>query len=162
MKHSYETTQAKYYCPIACQNITCKQMINPYIIDHCTTNNVITSEQARGKQRSWRCTDHLLINEMILDEAKQHRCNLLMMWFDYKKSFQFCSTWLDPEGTGTSSSTIENNQHDQIINGYMGHKALSQFYRNWYHQISNWCFARRLHGINCVRSQHKSTIVYTQ
>ena len=42
-----------------------------------------------------------------------------------QKSFQFCSTWLDTEGTRASSSTIENNQHNQIANEYMHHKALS-------------------------------------
>ena len=62
-------------------------MITSLIIDHCTTNNIITPEQAGGKQGSWGCTDQLLIKKMILDEAKQHRCNLLIMWFKYKKAF---------------------------------------------------------------------------
>ena len=87
---SNETAQAKTYRPIACQNITYKLftgMINWFIIDHCTTNNIITPEQAGGKQGSWGCTDQLLINKMILDETKQHRRNLLMMWFDYKEAF---------------------------------------------------------------------------
>ena len=70
---SNETTQAKNYRPIACQNITYKvftRMINSFIIDHCTANNIIMPEQARGKQGRWGCTDQLLINKMILDEAK--------------------------------------------------------------------------------------------
>ena len=62
-------------------------MINSFIIDHCTTNNIITPKQAGGKQGSCGCTDQLFINKMILDEAKQHCRNLLMMWFDYKKAF---------------------------------------------------------------------------
>ena len=44
-------------------------------------------EQAGGKQGSWGCTDQLLINILILNEAKQHHYNLLIMWFDYKKAF---------------------------------------------------------------------------
>ena len=64
-------------------------MINSFIIDHCTTNNIITPEQAGGKQGSWGYTDQLLINKMILDEAKQYRRNLLTMWFDYKKAFDY-------------------------------------------------------------------------
>ena len=87
---SNETAQAKNYRPTTYQNITYKLftgMINSFIIDHCTTNNIITPDQAGGKQGSWGCTDQLLINKMILDEAKQHRRNLLMMWFDYKKAF---------------------------------------------------------------------------
>ena len=86
---SNETAQAKNYHPTACQNITYKLftgIINSFIIDHCTTNNIIMSKQARGKQGSWVCADQLLINKMILDEAKQHRHKLLMMWFDYKKA----------------------------------------------------------------------------
>ena len=85
---SNETAQAKNYHPTACQNITYKLftgIINSFIIDHCTTNNIIMSKQAGGKQGSWVCADQLLINKMILDEAKQHRHKLLMMWFDYKK-----------------------------------------------------------------------------
>ena len=87
---SNENAEAKNYRPITCQNITYKLftgMITSLIIDHCTINNIITSEQAGGKKGGWGCTDQLLINKMILDEAKQHRCNLLIMWFDYKKVF---------------------------------------------------------------------------
>ena len=58
-----------------------------FMIDHCTNNNIITTEQTGGKQGSWGCADQLLIHKMILDEAKQHCHNLLMMWFDYKKAF---------------------------------------------------------------------------
>ena len=91
---SSKTAQAKNYRPIACQNITCKLfigMINSFIIDHCTTNNIIMPKQAGGKQGSWECTDELLINKMILDEAKQHRRNLPMMWFDFNKAFDSIS-----------------------------------------------------------------------
>ena len=90
LQKSNETAQAKNYCPIACQNIKYKLftgMINSFIIDHCTTNNIIMPEQAGGKQGSWGCTDQLLINKTILHEAKQHRRNLLIMWFGYKKAF---------------------------------------------------------------------------
>ena len=90
LQKSNESAQAKNYCPIACQNIEYELFtgrINSLIIDHCTTNNIIMPEQAGGKQGSWGCTDQLLVNKKILDEAKQHRCNLLMMWFGYKKAF---------------------------------------------------------------------------
>ena len=127
---SNEIIQGKNYCPIACQNIKYKlftRMINSFITDHCTTKNIITPEQAEGEQGSCGCTDQLLINKKILDEAKQHHRNLLMMWFDYKKAFDFAPhDWiLKAFKPLLSSSTIENNQHDQIINGYMGHKAFS-------------------------------------
>ena len=61
-------------------------MLNQFLVDHCTTNN-ITTEQAGGKKQSWRCTDQLLINKMILEEVQHQRMNFLMMWFDYMKAF---------------------------------------------------------------------------
>ena len=82
-----ETTNAKNYRPIACQNIMYKLftgILNHYLIDHCVENDIIALEQAGGKPGSWGCTDQLLINIMILDEVKQHRRSLHMMWFDYK------------------------------------------------------------------------------
>ena len=58
------------------------------MVSHC--NNCITPytpEQARDKQRSWVCTNQLLINKMILDELKHHCRDLLIIWFGYKKTF---------------------------------------------------------------------------
>ena len=99
-------------------------MINSFIIDHCTTSNIITPEQAGGKKKElgmYRAATQ------ILDEAKQHRCNFLMMWFNCKKAFEFVPhDWiLKAFKPLLSSSTIENNQHDQIINRYMDQKVLS-------------------------------------
>ena len=92
---SSKTAQGKNYRPIASQNITYKLytgMINSFIIDYCATDNIITPEQAGSKLGSWGCTDQLLISKMIiLDEAKQQRRNLLMMWFNYKKAFDSVS-----------------------------------------------------------------------
>ena len=85
---SNETKLPKNYCPIACLNITYtifSSILNQFLVDHCTTNNIITTEQAGGKKQSWGCTDQLLTNRMILGEVQRGRRNLLMMWFDYKK-----------------------------------------------------------------------------
>ena len=57
------------------------------MVDHCVTNDIMTTEQAGGKPGSWGCTDQRLINKMILDEVHKYRRNLFMMWFDYKKAF---------------------------------------------------------------------------
>ena len=84
-----ETTNAKNYRPIACQNIMYKLftgILNHFLIDHCVENDIIALEQAGRKPGSWGCTDQLLIKKMILDEVKLHRRTLHMMWFDYKKS----------------------------------------------------------------------------
>ena len=85
-----DTHLEKNYRPIACQNITYKLytgILNYFLYDHCTTNNIITVEQAGGKKGWWGCTDQLLINKMILDEVRSNRRNLFTMWFDYKKAF---------------------------------------------------------------------------
>ena len=81
---------AKNYRPIACLNITYKlytSLLNKFLENHCTTNNIITMEQAGGKKHSWGCADQLLINKMVLYQVKQLRKNLFMMWFYYQKAF---------------------------------------------------------------------------
>ena len=85
-----ETRNKKNYRPIACLNITYKLytgMIYSFYEDHCSSNNIVTTEQAGGKKGSWGCTDQLLINKMILEEVVSNRRNLLTMWFDYQKAF---------------------------------------------------------------------------
>ena len=62
-------------------------MLNIFIEDHCTTNEIITLEQAGGKKGSWGCSDQLLINKMVLDEVRKYRRNLFTMWFYYRKAF---------------------------------------------------------------------------
>ena len=45
-------------------------MFNQFLVDHCTTNNIITTEQAGGEKQSWGCTDQLSINTIILEEVQ--------------------------------------------------------------------------------------------
>ena len=92
------THQAKNYRPIACLNTTYKLftgILNIFVEDHCTSNNIITLEQAGGKKGSWGCIDQLLINKMVMDEVRTHRRNIFVMYFDYRKAFDSIShTWL--------------------------------------------------------------------
>ena len=65
----------KNYRPIACLNTMYKiytGMLNVFIEDHCSTNDIITLEQAGGKKGSWGCSDQLLINKMVLDEVRKY------------------------------------------------------------------------------------------
>ena len=67
-------------------------MLNQFLVEHCTTNNILRTGQTGAKKQSWGCTNQLLINKMIQNQKNktkvQHqRRNLLMMWFDYKKAF---------------------------------------------------------------------------
>ena len=82
--------QPKNYRPIACLKMIYKiytSILNQFLVDHCTTNNTITTEKAGCKKQSWGCTDQLLIDEMILEEVQHQRKNLLMMGLDYNKAF---------------------------------------------------------------------------
>ena len=58
-----------------------------FIMDHCTTNNIVTEEQAAGKIGSWRCTDQLLINKIVYKEVTKNKSNLTTAWLDYRKAF---------------------------------------------------------------------------
>ena len=84
------TYEAKIYRPIACQNIMYKiytGLINNFLEEHCSINDIITLEQARGKKGSWGYADQLSINKMIPEQVRSNCRNLLTMWFDYKKAF---------------------------------------------------------------------------
>ena len=84
------TEQAQNYGPIAIQNSMYKvftAIISEFIMDHCTTNNIVTEEQAAGKIGSWGCTDQLLINKIVYEETAKNRRNLTTAWLDYRKAF---------------------------------------------------------------------------
>ena len=73
------THMEKNYRPIACLNTMYKiytGILNVFIEDHCSTNDIITLEQAGGKKGSWGCSDQLLINKLVLDEVGKYRRNL--------------------------------------------------------------------------------------
>ena len=93
-----ETNQTKKYRPMACLNITYKLftgVLNTFLEDHCTANDIITLEQAGGRKGSWGCIDQLLINKMVMDEVRKYRRDLFVMYFDYRKDFDSIShTWL--------------------------------------------------------------------
>ena len=87
---SKETHLAKNYRPIACLNLMYKlftSCLNVFIQDHCERNSIVTTEQAGGKQKVWGCTEHLLINKMIMEEVITNRRNLCTVWLDYQKAF---------------------------------------------------------------------------
>ena len=93
-----DTHIAKNYRPIACLNIMYKMYtscLQAFLTDHCESNNIITIEQAAGKNGVWGCIEQLLINKTIQDEVVNHRRNLVMVWLDYQKAFDSIShDWL--------------------------------------------------------------------
>ena len=71
------THVAKKYRPIALLSIMyklCTSCINSFLSDHLLQNNIITPEQAGGKQALWGTTEQLLINKsslMILENIAE-------------------------------------------------------------------------------------------
>ena len=61
--------------------------LNTFLTDHCFKKQIISPEQAAGKESVWGCTDRLLINKAIMTEVRRRRRNLFTIWLDYKKAF---------------------------------------------------------------------------
>ena len=57
------------------------------MMEHLKTNNIIPEEQKGGIADCYGCIDRLLINSMVLDDAKQRNKNISIAWIDYKKTF---------------------------------------------------------------------------
>ena len=54
---------------------------------HEYKNNIVTPEQAAGKNRVWETAEQLLINKSILKELRSVRRNLVTVWLDCRKAF---------------------------------------------------------------------------
>ena len=56
-------------------------------MDHVYKNNIVTPEQAMGKERVRGTVEQLLINKSILKNVRLMRRNLVTVWLDYRKAF---------------------------------------------------------------------------
>ena len=56
-------------------------------MDHVYKNNIVTPEQAMGKERVRGTVEQLLINKSILKNVRLIRRNLVTVWLDYRKAF---------------------------------------------------------------------------
>ena len=45
--------------------------INTFVQQRCEVNNIVTTEQAGGKQGVWGCLEQLLINKTVLNEVNK-------------------------------------------------------------------------------------------
>ena len=85
-----DTRIAKNHRPIALLKMMYKiytSCINMFLTDHVLHNNIITNEQAGGKNGTWGTTEQLLINKTILKEVKDSQRNLVTVWLNYHKAF---------------------------------------------------------------------------
>ena len=78
------------YRPITCLPITYKIMtsiITKRMKSHLTSFNLIPEEQKGGISGNQGTIDQLLIDDMILQNAKKSKRNLSTAWIDYRKAF---------------------------------------------------------------------------
>jgi len=90
MKSKEKGAVPSNYRPITCLPTTFKLMtaiIAEAIQDHLERNGLIPEEQKGNRRKSRGTKDQLLIDKMILRNAKRRKTNLHVAWIDYKKAF---------------------------------------------------------------------------
>ena len=60
-----------------------------FLYDHCHHHKMIISEPVAGRKGIWGCTEHLLINKSIMPEFGNKKRNLVTLWLEYKKAFDW-------------------------------------------------------------------------
>ena len=76
--------------PITCLPIMYKiisSVINIRLLQHLSSNNLKHDEQKGCSPNTYGCIDQLLIDAMILDDAKNRQKNLSVAWIDYRKAY---------------------------------------------------------------------------
>ena len=98
MKDLAKGPVADNYRPIACLPMMWKLLTGIFsekIYDHLDGNKLLPDEQKGCRKRSRGTKDQLLIDKMILQDAKRGRKNLSMGWIDYKKAYDMVPhSWL--------------------------------------------------------------------
>ena len=89
-KDSAKGNVASNYRPIACLPLMWKLLTGIFadkIYDHLMDNKVLPDEQKGCRRRSRGTKDQLLIDKMILREARAKQRFLSMAWIDYRKAY---------------------------------------------------------------------------
>ena len=90
--------RAKDHRPITCLNTSYKlitAVINHNLRKIEASQNMLQLDQRGGKPRSMGCTDNLLVDRMVLEDAQFNLKNLTCTWVDLKKAFDSVShPWL--------------------------------------------------------------------
>ena len=95
MKNKEKGTIPSNYRPITCLPTTFKLMttiIDESMLNYLENNSLIPDEQKSNRRKSRGTKDQLLIDKMILRNAKRRKKNLLAAWIDYKKLSTRCLT----------------------------------------------------------------------
>ena len=78
------------YRPITCLNTLYKiftVLIAEHMKDHAIANNMWDKCQMGTQEGVLGTTDQLLVDNCILEEVKEHRRNLVVSYYDYKKAY---------------------------------------------------------------------------
>ena len=89
MKYSAKGPRADNYRPIACLPLMWKLLTGIFaekMYAHLDVNDLLPDEQKGCRKRSRGTKDQLLIDKMILKDAKRGK-NLSMAWIGYKKAY---------------------------------------------------------------------------
>ena len=84
------TEEPSNYRPITCLPIIYKimtNMITKRMKEHMMINNLIPEEQKGCMPNTLGTIDQLLIDKMILEDAKKNKKDLSVAWIDYRKAF---------------------------------------------------------------------------
>ena len=90
MKNKERGTIPNNYRPITCLPTTFKLMtaiIAESMLNHLENNGLIPDEQKGNRRKSRGTKNQLLIDKMILRNAKRRKTNLHVTWIDYQKAF---------------------------------------------------------------------------
>ena len=86
------------YRPITCLNTIYKVftgLIAGYLKDHLMTNEIWDQEQTGAREKVLGTIDQLLIDQCIMEEVREHKRNLAVAYYDYKKAYDFVQhDWL--------------------------------------------------------------------
>ena len=84
------TQNPSNYRPITCLPIMYKivsSIITSRMTHHITANNLIPAEQKGNASNTFGTIDQLIINKMIMENAKAKKRNISTAWIDYRKAY---------------------------------------------------------------------------
>ena len=84
------STAEENYRPITCLNTSYKiltGLVAKYMREHALVSGIWDDGQLGAVEGMLGTVDQLIINRCIMEEVKQHHCNLAVAFYDYKKAY---------------------------------------------------------------------------